>query len=247
MEPMLREFGPEIWTAEGPVVPFFGFPYSTRMAVMKLSGGGLFVWSPIALSPALTREIDAMGPVQCLISPNRLHHLFLAEWKTAYPDARLFASPGLRRRRKDLAFDADLGDAPDPLWAPDIDQVLVRGSFTMTETVFFHHAGRTAIFADLIQNFPCDWFKGWRSSLAQFAGITSSHPGAPRDWRASFANRSAARAAIERILAWPIERVLNAHGEPASTEGAAFVRNAFGWLLGQQLLLARSRQSTDNP
>jgi hypothetical protein len=44
-----------------------------------------------------------------------LHHLFLGEWKAAYPDARLFAAACLRRRRKDLAFDADLGDAPDPL------------------------------------------------------------------------------------------------------------------------------------
>ena len=163
---MLREFGPGIWTTEGPVVPFFGFPYPTRMAVIRLSNGGLFVWSPIALSLALKREIDALGPVRCLVSPNLLHHLFLAEWKAAYPDARLFAAPGLRRRRKDLAFDADLGDAPDPLWAADVDQVLMRGSFAMTEVVFFHRASGAAIFADLIQNFPRDWFKGWRALLA---------------------------------------------------------------------------------
>ena len=59
MSPMLREFGPGIWITDGPVVSFFGFPYPTRMAVIKLSSGGLFVWSPIALSPALKREIDA--------------------------------------------------------------------------------------------------------------------------------------------------------------------------------------------
>ncbi len=231
---MLREFGPGIWTTEGPVVPFFGFPYPTRMAVIRLSSGGLFVWSPIALSLALKREIDALGPVRCLVSPNLLHHLFLAEWKAAYPDARLFAAPGLRRRRKDLAFDADLGDAPDPLWAADVDQVLMRGSFAMTEVVFFHRASGAAIFADLVQNFPRDWFKGWRALLAPLGGIVAPHPGAPRDWRASFIDRRAARAALERVLAWPIQRVLIAHGEPASTGGAAFVRDAFGWLLGRR-------------
>ena len=131
MEPMLREFGPGIWTSEGPVVSFFGFPYPTRMAAIKLSDGSLFVWSPITLSPLLKREIDALGLVRCLVSPNLLHHLFLGEWKAAYPDARLFAPPGLRKRRKALAFDADLGDTPDPLWAADIDQVLVRGSLAM--------------------------------------------------------------------------------------------------------------------
>ncbi len=242
MAPMLREFGPGIWICEGPVVPFFfGFPYPTRMAVIKLSSGGLFVWSPVALSAALRSEVDALGTVRHLVSPNLLHHLFLGEWKSAYPDARLYASPGLRKRRKDLAFDAQLGDAPDPDWVGDIDQLLLRGSFAMTEVVFFHRASRTAIFADLIENLPPDWFKGWRGFLARLGGITAPNPGAPRDWRASFINRGAARAALERILAWPIERVLIAHGEPASANGAAFVRRAFGWLLRRQ----RSRESID--
>jgi hypothetical protein len=64
--------------------------------------------------------------------------LYLAEWKAAYPQARLFAPPGLRRRRRDLPFDADLADAPNRGWAGDIDQVLFAGSFAMTEVVFFH-------------------------------------------------------------------------------------------------------------
>jgi hypothetical protein len=234
MEPMLREFGPGIWTSEGPVVSFFGFPYPTRMAAIKLSDGSLFAWSPIALSPLLKREIDALGPVRYLVSPNLLHHLFLGEWKAAYPDARLFAPPGLRKRRKDLVFDADLGDTPDPLWAADIDQVLVRGSLAMIEVVFFHRASGAAIFADLIQNFPLDWYKGWRGLLARVGGIVAPHPGAPRDWRASFTNRKAARAALVRIMAWPIERVLIAHGDPVSADGAAFVRGAFSWLLGRR-------------
>jgi len=123
----LREFGPDIWIAEGPVVSFLGFAYSTRAAVIRLSNGGLFVWSPIALTDALERDVDAIGPVRCLVSPNRLHHLFLEQWKFAYPEARLYASPGLRRKRRDLSFDGELGDAPEPEWATDIDQVPVRG------------------------------------------------------------------------------------------------------------------------
>lgn len=176
---LLREFGPGIWTAEGPVVSFLGFAYSTRMALIRLSGGGLFVWSPIALTPALKQEVDAMGPVRFLVSPNRLHHLFLAEWKFAYPQARLYASPGLHDKRKDLAFDGELGDAHEPEWAEEIDQVPLHGSF-LTEVEFLHRAIRTALFADLIQNFPPDWFKGWRGIVARPDGICAPHPGAPR-------------------------------------------------------------------
>jgi hypothetical protein len=231
----LREFGPSIWIGEGPIVPFyFGFHYPTRMAVIRLSDGGLFIWSPVALSPALRRDVDALGPVRHLVAPNPLHHLFLAEWKSAYPEARLHAAPGLRGRRKDLAFDSDLGDAPDPAWAADLDQAPVRGSFMMTEVVFFHRLSRTAIFADLIENLPRDWFKGWRGGLARLDGIVAPHPGAPREWRASFVRRRAARASLEHILGWPIERVLIAHGEPASANGATFVREAFSWLLGRR-------------
>jgi Domain of unknown function (DUF4336) len=226
----VREFGPGIFVGEGPVVSFFGFPYPTRMVLIRLSDGGLFVWSPVALSAALKREVDALGPVRCLVSPNRLHHLFLTDWKLAYPQARLYASAGLRKKRKDLAFDADLGDAPAAEWAADIDQVAVRGSF-LTEVEFFHRASRTAIFADLLQNFPRDWFAGWRGVVARLDGIVAPHPGAPREWRASFFNRRAARAALDRILAWPIEQVLVAHGESVTANGAQFVRNGFAWLL----------------
>ena len=230
---LLREFGPGIWICDGPVVPFYpGFHYPTRMAEIRLADGSLFVWSPIALSTALRREVDALGPVCFLVSPNLLHHLFLGAWKSALPEARLYASPGLSKRRTDLSFDAELGDAPDPAWAADVDQVLMRGSFVMTEVVFFHRASRTAIFADLIENLPRNWFKGWRGLVARLDGILAPNPGAPREWCASFINRRAARAALARILAWPIERVLIAHGEPTATNGSAFVRSAFAWLAG---------------
>lgn len=233
MSALLLEFGPDIWIGEGPVVPFFpGFPYPTRMAVIRLSDGSLFVWSPVALSDGLKGEVDSLGPVRYLVSPNFLHHLFLGEWKSAYPNARLFASPGLRKRRKDLIFDGDLADAPDEGWAADLDQVLVHGSFVMTEAVFFHRASRTVIFADLIENLPRDWFGGWRAYVARLDGIMEPNPGAPREWRASFINRRKARAALGRILDWPIERVLIAHGKPADSNGKTFVRNAFTWLLG---------------
>lgn len=244
---LLREFASDIWVSEGPAVSFFGFRYSTRMAAIRLSDGDLFIWSPIELSAALKREIDALGPVRFLVSPNLLHHLFLSEWRIAYPLARLYAPPGLRKKRKDLVFYAELEDAPDTSWARDIDQVLFHGSLAMTEVVFFHRASQTAIFADLIQNFSRDWFQGWRGWVARFGGICSPKPGAPRDWRLSFLDRRAARLSLDRILAWPIERVLIAHGDPASSNGAAFVRDGFSWLLGRRATFSPSRPSLREP
>ena len=146
-EPLLQ-FGPEIWIADGPVASFYGFPYPARMAVVRLFDGSLFVWSPVALSGSLRASIDVLGPVRCLVSPNALHHLFLAEWKSAYPEARLYASPRLRGKRKDLAFDVMLAGVPEPEWAADIEQVVLHGSFYLTEVVFFHRHSHTALFAE---------------------------------------------------------------------------------------------------
>ena len=36
---MLQEFGPSLYSSDGPTVPFFGFPYPTRMAIAKLADG----------------------------------------------------------------------------------------------------------------------------------------------------------------------------------------------------------------
>src|SRR5438552_248051 len=120
---MLKNFGRNIWIADGSNVAVIGFRYPTRMAVMRLSNGSLFIWSPIQLTDSLRTEVDAVGQVRHIIAPNSLHHLFLAEWKRAYPGARVYAPPGLRKKRQDVLFDADLGSEPGQDWAEEIDQV----------------------------------------------------------------------------------------------------------------------------
>ncbi|MDO8801304.1 DUF4336 domain-containing protein [Phenylobacterium sp.] len=231
MVAMLEQFAPEIWIASGPTVTAAaGFHYPTRMAVIRLAGGALFVWSPVALSDALGAAVDDLGEVRYLIAPNALHHTFLAEWRRAYPAAKLYGAPGLRRQRKDLSFDGELGDAPSGEWADEIDQVVFGGNLITTEVVFFHRGSRTVLFTDLIQQFSPGWFRGWRALVARLDLMTSSEPAVPRKFRNAFVNRRLARAARQRILAWPAERVLMAHAPPVSSDGQAFIGRAFRWL-----------------
>lgn len=129
----LEEIEHDLWIADGPAVSFFTVPYPTRMAVVRLGNGELWVWSPIGLDEGLRREMNTLGPVRHVVSPNKLHHLSMAEWAETWPHAKLYASPGLARRRPDLRFHAELGDSPDPAWAADIDQVIFRGSFAMED------------------------------------------------------------------------------------------------------------------
>lgn len=229
---ILLKFGPEIWLADGQVVTAAaGFRYPTRMAVIRLVGGGLFICSPIALSEDLRGQLDALGEVRFLIAPNSLHHVFLADWQRAWPEAKVHAPPGLREKRPDIRFDGDLGDAPLAEWKNDLDQVVMRGNRITTEVVFFHHPSRTALFTDLIQQFRPGWFKGWRAIVARLDLMVAPEPSVPRKFRLAFTNKQAARAAMERVLSWPIENVVMAHGEPVRGDGVAFLRRAFGWLI----------------
>ena len=130
---MLKQFGQEMWTADGAHIDIAGFLYPTRMAIIRLSSGHLFIWSPVTLTEALKAAVDALGEVRHIAAPNSLHHLYLPEWKSAYPGASLYAAPGLRDRRNDIVFDADLGTEPHPDWAGEIDQVQVPGNLITTE------------------------------------------------------------------------------------------------------------------
>ena len=230
---MLHPFTDDLWIADGPdVEAVAGFSYPTRMAVVRLSDGGLWVWSPVEPSPDLRAEIGVLGPVRHLVAPNALHHLFLGNWLRAYPEARIHAAPGLRLKRRDIAFDSDLGDEAHPNWAGEIDQVVVRGNLIAEEVVFFHRSSRTVLFADLLQQFPPDRFPGWRGVVARLDRMTGAEPTVPRKLRAAFVRRRAAREAVRRVPDWPARRVVMAHGTPVEEAGQAFLHRAFAWLTG---------------
>lgn len=230
--PALRTFATDIWLADGPEVSVAGFRYPTRAAIVRLSGGPLLVWSPIALSPALRAAVDSLGEVHYLVPPNSLHHLFLADWQNAYPAARLYAPPGLREKRRDLTFDADLGEEADLEWSGELDQVPMRGNLITTEVVFFHTKSRTVLFADLIQQIDPRSLAGWRAVVASLDLMTGPEPQVPRKFRTAFFGRQSARRSFDRVLAWPVDNVIMAHADPVLRDGRAFVDRAFRWLVG---------------
>ena len=227
---MLETVDRDLWIADGPTVRFFGFPYPTRAAIVRLGDGGLWVWSPIRLAEGLAREVSGLGPVHHVIAPNKLHHLFLADWKARWPAARLWAAPGLRARRPDLPFDGDLGDAPDPVWADEVDQVVFRGSFVMEEVVFFHRGSRTAIVTDLIQRFDPATVRGWRGWVMRLDSLVGPSGSTPREWRLTFWPRAAARRAKATVLGWEPERVIVAHGMWARSGGREVIEEGLRWL-----------------
>ncbi|HWE46726.1 MAG TPA: DUF4336 domain-containing protein [Caulobacteraceae bacterium] len=230
---MLEAVHEALWIAEGETVSFFGAPYPTRTVIARLESGELWVWSPVRLTADLRAAVERLGPVRHLVSPNKLHHLYLAEWQAAFPEASLWGPRSTIRKRRDLRFREALTDTPPPQWSREIDQAWFRGSFAMDEIVFLHRPSGAVIVADLIQTFSDRYLRehwgAWRF-LARIDGITKDDPGAPREWRASFVNRAPARRARDKVLGWDCRRVLVAHGQQPHGDARAFLAKSFRWL-----------------
>jgi hypothetical protein len=144
---VLKPVAADIWIVDGPEIRFgylgLSLPFPTRMTVVRLRDGGLWLHSPTAPDEALIRSIREIGPVRFLIAPNTLHYWWIPDWKARFADAEIHAAPGLERSAKrGLPARQTLGDAPPPIWADTIDQVLVQGD-ALTEVDFFHRPSRT--------------------------------------------------------------------------------------------------------
>jgi hypothetical protein len=87
------------------------------------------------------------------------------------------------------------------------------------------------LFADLVQHFPTGWFAGWREVVARVDLMAAAEPEVPRKFRLAFVDRSAARALVRRILAWPADKVVMAHAPPVRQEGRRFIKHVFRWLV----------------
>ncbi len=228
---MLEEFGPQIWVADGPTVTgAAGFDYPTRMAVMRLDDASLAIWSPVALSAELRAAVDQLGRVAIILPPNSLHHSFLAEWQTAYPQASVLAPPGLRQKRPDIRFEGDIGDRLPHFASGQIESVVLSGNAITEEVVFFHVRSGTVLFADLIQHLPKHWYRGWRALVARLDLMSGAEAAVPRKFRLAFRDRHATREAVRRILDWQVRAVLIAHGAPVTIDAPGFLRRAFAWL-----------------
>ena len=64
----------------------------------------------------------------------------------------------------------------------------------------------------------------------QLDGLIGEHGSTPREWRASFLRRRAARDARQKVLDWRPDRLLIAHGECATSGAAAIIERALRWM-----------------
>ncbi|MGJ4939032.1 DUF4336 domain-containing protein [Bradyrhizobium sp. HKCCYLS1011] len=224
----------EYFTAAGVRLPM---PFTTRMTVVRLSSGDLLLHSPIKFDQALANELQRLGRIRHLVSPNQFHYAHIGEWSTAFPDAIPWASPRVRQRARarhvDVTFLRDLDFNPPDEWRQDIDQTLFPGGY-FKEFIFFHSRSKTLVLTDTIFNIELDKMpEPWRTATRLsgmyypcgqiFFGMRLPLLLQPRK----------AKAAIAKIHSWHPERIVLSHGRCFDSCGEEVIRRIFGGAPGR--------------
>lgn len=228
MAAQLTPLDTDLWTTERPL-RLLGLGFTSRMTVVRLADGSLFLHSPENLGdprPAL----DPLGPSRHIVSPNRFHHLFVARYRRAFPEARFYAAPGLAEKRRDFTFDEVLEDDPPAAWQGQIDQLLMPGAPTLNEVVFYHRSSRSLILTDLAINVGPAASRGLRFWAR--LNLAYGHLGPSLLVKSLIRDKPLARAAMERMLDWDFRRVIMAHGAVVENGARPALVAAYRWLGG---------------
>ena len=149
----LQAFAKNVWTADGPNVRDMGVWFTTRMSIVKLADGSIWVKSPVPLPFDTLKRITELGPVRYLVAATPRHVWRLDGWHTLFPEAQLWntRATAYTLKKGNLPITGILGDTPEQGWADDFDQLAFKGSSSIEEILFFHRQSHTVILDDLIQ------------------------------------------------------------------------------------------------
>lgn len=232
----LKHVGENIWIVDGPVIKFgaggIKFPFPTRMTIIRLSGRRLFIHSPTHLTEDLFEQVETLGTVSFIIAPNRIHYWWVPYWRASHPQAGIWLAPRVREQAgQHIDFETqELSGETGYPWDEEIATVPIAGSY-MTEFEFFHHASRTLVLTDLIENFEPGKLGFFTRLLARLGGVSDPHGSMPRDMRLSFhKHKDELKTAVDKMISWNPERVIVSHGRWYEHNGAEELERAFRWL-----------------
>ena len=199
----IEKLEPNLWRVEGDLPGGNG----TRvMTLVKLQSGGVLIHNAIALEEAQMKEIEAFGKPEILIVPNGFHRLDAKVFKQRYPNLRVLAPAGARKKVAQVVpVDGTYDDYKD-----DQVQLFHLDGAKQHEGVVQvkSPAGTTLVFNDVINNLPK------LGGVMGFMLAPTGRPAVPRIFRWFFVkDKPKFTAAIEQLAATPgLKRVIVSHG-----------------------------------
>ncbi len=225
----LTALAPDVWECTTPLI-VGGLHIGSRTLIVRLPDGSLWVHSPGPLdSESLTAELGALGPVSALVAPNLLHHLFIDQWVTRFPDAKLYGPPGLSaklaRSGRGVHVDAELSSSPPPAWSGCIDPFPLLGQPKVCEFIFYHRPSKTLMLTDAafhLEKSAHWWTRNFMKLNGAYGKFTPS-----RMFGAMVKDREALRRSLAALTALDINLITVAHGANISEDAPARLRGAF--------------------
>jgi len=216
-----------VWSLRHPM-RFGPIRMHTRMTLVRLADGRLWVHSPLPPTPECVAAVRALGPVAYVVAPNLSHHLFFGDFMQAFPEARGYLAPGLAAKRPDLARWSRWPTGAHAPWAGDLSSWFIEGLPQIDETVWFHRDSGTLVVTDLLFNFGTET-RGLARLAARLLGVYR-RPGMSRTMKWLVKDRAAFRRSIGPLLALDVRRIVPAHGEVVVDEAGGVLARAFDWL-----------------
>ncbi len=231
--PELTPFGKNIWIVDGPNVRDMGLVFTTRMTVVRLSDGSVWVESPVTVPDEVLARIKGLGPVKFLVAATQRHVWRLKAWHGLFPAAQVWAPVKAALTLGDAGAPVNdvFTDTPAAGWSRDFEQLAFKGSSVLREVFFFHKQSRTVVLGDLMQANPPLKGKPFRNMMFRLMGAAAPGGGVSFDIRLSFRDRALARESLNRLLSWDFNALIIAHGGCVPTNAKSVVREAFRWLV----------------
>lgn len=225
----LNEIHPDqLWEAGHHVKMMPGLWLPTRMTVIRMGPAKLALHSPIPIDDTLAQAIAALGEVTLIIAPNNFHNIFLRKTCERYPQAQLWGSPGLPKKKPDLVFTGILDKGARPPWSDVLAPFFLDGAPGMSETIFIHRPSKTLIAVDSFFN-----LRSAKNGFSRFMlKFTSSYGKAAqsRIWRMMVKDKKAMAESTRPLFAEDFERVVMAHGAVLTEDAKATFEKAVAWL-----------------
>lgn len=256
---VIRNVTPNIATFSVPFSRFGKVKIGGRGTLVKLTSGGLAIFSPVALTKATQAKVMEMGgDVRYIVALDYEHHIFISEWKKEYPSAKIIGPEGLPEKRAKQTDDPKINDDEfavvfkkenkreikiDPDFDADFDYEYVDGHANL-EIVFFYKPEQVLIQADLLFNLPPaeQYSKVPESELPADGAVGKlfacvQNPRGDTKWLQRFnwyllaKNRESFNDSMAQIAKWDFHTMIPCHGDVLEGDGKEVFMKVFDWHL----------------
>ena len=219
----MQEISEDVWVFEKDF-SMMGAELGNRMTVIRHNKNQkLILHSPNSFDETTKKQLDELGEVDAIITPNRFHGLFADEWLAEYPNATHYAVKNARENFK--ATPINLNQLVYSPWAPELLLMPIDGMAKLNEIAFFHPPSRTLILTDLCFNIHKKVSLWSRVFLRMNDAIGKFGPS--RLMKSMITNEEKLGRSISELLEWDFDRIILSHGDIVEKGGKEKIREAF--------------------